>query len=71
MVWLLYANEAHWFTRYGQALGVSDVSEGWIDLFVGIDQDLIIYTCGRDVSRSTAANLTLLRYLQYQRDQSG
>jgi peptide/nickel transport system permease protein len=58
IVWLLYSEEAYWFTSDGQALGVSNVSGGWIDLFVAIDQDLTIYICGRDDPRMMEARLT-------------
>jgi hypothetical protein len=48
---MLYANENYWFTRNGQALGVSEVTGGWFDGAAGVDRDYSIYACGRDRAR--------------------
>lgn len=58
VVWMLYADEAYWFTRDGQALGVGNTAGGWVDFPAGVDRDFTIYACGRDVPRYTVARLT-------------
>lgn len=60
VVWMLYSNESYWFTRDGQALGVSHIGGGRVDSIAGIDRDFTIYTCGRDIRRMSQARLTCL-----------
>ena len=56
VVWMLYPTESYWFTRDGQALGASELSQGWIDDAVGVDRDYTIYACGRDNPRFMGAH---------------
>jgi ABC-type dipeptide/oligopeptide/nickel transport system permease subunit/outer membrane protein assembly factor BamB len=51
VVWMLYPVEVYWFTTDGQALGVSSLSQGWIEGVAEIDRDFTIYAYGRDDPR--------------------
>jgi hypothetical protein len=58
LVWLRYDNEFLWFTKQGEALGVSTTNRRFFDHYISIDAESRIYTCGEH-ARPTCYALSL------------